>query len=62
MMALNLSAPFYLCKYALPYMQKLNWGRIINISSVSGLVGSANLSGYVASKHGLVGLTKAIAL
>jgi 3-hydroxybutyrate dehydrogenase len=60
--ALNLSAAFYLSKYSLPYMQKSGWGRIINIASVHGLVASVNKSAYVAAKHGIVGFTKAIAL
>ena len=61
-MALNLSAAFYLSKYSLPSMQKAGWGRIINISSVHGLVASVNKSAYVAAKHGIVGFTKACAL
>lgn len=61
-MALNLSAPFYLSKYTLPYMHKAGWGRIVNIGSISGLVGTPNCSAYVASKHGLLGFTKAVAL
>jgi len=43
-------------------MQKAGWGRIINIASVHGLVASVNKSAYVASKHGIVGFTKAVAL
>ncbi len=43
-------------------MKKKNWGRIINIASVHGLVGSAEKSAYVAAKHGIVGLTKVTAL
>jgi len=61
-LALNLSAAFYLSKYSLPYMQKAGWGRIINVASVHGLVASVNKSAYVAAKHGIVGFTKAIAL
>ena len=60
--ALNLSSAFYLTKYALPFMQKSGWGRIVNIASVHGLVASVNKSAYVAAKHGIVGFTKAIAL
>ena len=59
---INLSSCFYLTKYCLPSMLKNGWGRIINISSVHGLVASANKSAYIAAKHGLVGFTKAIAL
>jgi len=43
-------------------MQKAGWGRIINIASVHGLVASVNKCAYVASKHGVVGFTKALAL
>jgi 3-hydroxybutyrate dehydrogenase len=53
---------FYLTKYAIPHMYGRGWGRVINISSVHGLVGSPFKSAYVAAKHGLNGLTKAIAL
>lgn len=60
--ALNLSSSFYLVKQALPHMVKNGWGRIINISSVHGLIASVNKSAYVAAKHGIVGFTKAVAL
>ena len=60
--ALNLSSNFYTTKYCLPAMKKNGWGRIINISSVHGLVASVNKSAYVAAKHGVVGFTKAVAL
>ncbi|NYT66213.1 3-hydroxybutyrate dehydrogenase [Alcaligenaceae bacterium] len=60
--ALNLSAVFHGTAAALPHMQKQGWGRIINIASVHGLVGSVNKSAYVAAKHGVVGLTKVTAL
>ncbi|SVD47234.1 uncharacterized protein METZ01_LOCUS400088, partial [marine metagenome] len=58
----NLSSSFYTSKYILPLMKKNKWGRIINISSVHGQVASINKSAYVASKHGMIGLTKTIAL
>jgi 3-hydroxybutyrate dehydrogenase len=61
-LAINLSSAFHLTRLALPAMQAQNWGRIINIASVHGLVGSAEKSAYVAAKHGLVGLTKVTAL
>jgi 3-hydroxybutyrate dehydrogenase len=61
-LAINLSANFHAIKAALPYMKEKNWGRIINTASVHGLVGSANKSAYVAAKHGVVGLTKVVAL
>ncbi len=64
--AINLSSAFHATRLALPGMQKANggmgWGRIINIASVHGLVGSAEKSAYVAAKHGIVGLTKVTAL
>ncbi len=60
--AINLSSNFHAIKAALPAMKKANWGRIINIASVHGLVASAQKTAYVAAKHGVVGLTKAVAL
>lgn len=61
-MALNLSAVFHASAELLPHLQKKGWGRIINIASAHGLVASENKSAYVAAKHGVVGLTKVIAL
>lgn len=60
--ALNLSAAFHTTRCALPGMRERNWGRIINIASVHGLVASADKSAYVAAKHGIIGLTKTVAL
>jgi 3-hydroxybutyrate dehydrogenase len=60
--AINLSAAFHTTRLVLPGMQKRNWGRIVNIASAHGLVASANKSAYVAAKHGIVGLTKVVAL
>jgi 3-hydroxybutyrate dehydrogenase len=60
--AINLSSAFHATRLALPTMQAKNWGRIINVASVHGLVGSAEKSAYVAAKHGVVGLTKVTAL
>ena len=60
--AINLTSAFHTSRLALPGMKKKNWGRIINLASVHGLVGSAQKSAYVAAKHGLVGLTKVTAL
>ena len=60
--AINLSSAFHASRFALPGMQVRNWGRILNIASVHGLVASAEKSAYVAAKHGLVGLTKVAAL
>ena len=60
--AINLSSAFHTTRLALPAMREANWGRIINIASVHGLVASAEKSAYVAAKHGIVGLTKVTAL
>ena len=60
--ATNLSSSFYTIKACLPLMKKNNFGRIINIASAHGLVASANKSAYVAAKHGVIGLTKVVAL
>ena len=60
--AINLSSAFHASRFALPGMLARNWGRIINVASVHGLVASAEKSAYVAAKHGLVGLTKVTAL
>jgi len=60
--AINLSSNFYTIKNVLPIMKKNKWGRIINIVSTHGQVASPNKSGYVSSKHGLIGLTKTVAL
>lgn len=61
-LAINLSAVFHTCRLALPGMRERNWGRIINVASVHGLVASKDKSAYVAAKHGVVGLTKTLAL
>lgn len=61
-LAINLSAAFHLTSAVLPYMRDNGYGRIINISSTHGLVASKFKSAYVAAKHGLIGLTKVIAL
>lgn len=60
--AINLTSAFLLTKMLVPAMQKNQWGRIVNIASAHGLVASAQKSAYVASKHGLIGLTKVTAL
>lgn len=60
--AINLSSAFHTTRLALPAMKRANWGRIVNLASVHGLVGSAQKSAYVAAKHGLVGFTKVTAL
>ena len=61
-LAINLSSAFYSIKAALPSMRRRRWGRIVNIASAHGLVASATKSAYVAAKHGLLGLTKVVAL
>ncbi len=60
--AINLSAAFHAAKAALPHMTAKGWGRIINIASAHGLVASGEKAAYVTAKHGLVGLTKVIAI
>ena len=60
--AVNLSSAFHTIHHALPLMREKGWGRIINTASVHGLVASVNKAAYVTAKHGLVGLTKVVAL
>ncbi len=59
---INLTSCFQAIRAALPHMKKRGWGRIINVASAHGLVASAGKAAYVAAKHGLVGLTKVVAL
>ena len=61
-LAINLSSTFHTVRAALPAMRKNGWGRIVNIASAHGLVASPFKAAYVAAKHGIVGLTKVIAL
>jgi 3-hydroxybutyrate dehydrogenase len=61
-LAINLTAAFHTIRLALSTMRARNWGRIINIASVHGLVASVHKAAYVAAKHGLLGLTKVTAL
>ena len=61
-MAVNLTGYFLCCKYALREMLKTGGGCIVNVASTSGLAGNTNQGAYVASKHGVVGLTKSLAL
>ena len=56
--AINLSSAFHAMQAAIPAMKSRGWGRIINIASAHGLVGSAEKSAYVAAKHGIIGLTQ----
>ncbi|MBX8548247.1 3-hydroxybutyrate dehydrogenase [Pseudomonas cichorii] len=60
--AINLSSVFHTTRLCLPGMRSMDWGRIINIASVHGLVGSTGKSAYVAAKHGVIGLTKVVGL
>lgn len=61
-LAVNLSASFHTIRMALPAMKQRGWGRIINIASAHALVASPYKAAYVAAKHGIAGLTKAVAL
>jgi 3-hydroxybutyrate dehydrogenase len=61
-LAINLSSSFHTIRTALPRMRERGWGRIVNIASAHGLVASPFKSAYIAAKHGLVGLTKTVAL
>jgi 3-hydroxybutyrate dehydrogenase len=60
--AINLSSVFHSTRLCLPRMRAKNWGRIINIASVHGQVGSVGKAAYVAAKHGVIGLTKVVGL
>ena len=57
-----LTAPFITTKYALPYMKKQKFGRIINMASINGVIGFAGKAAYNSAKHGVIGLTKVAAL
>jgi 3-hydroxybutyrate dehydrogenase len=61
-LAINLSAAFHATAAVLPQMLARNWGRIVNVASVHGLVASMQKCAYVAAKHGMIGLTKVVAL
>jgi 3-hydroxybutyrate dehydrogenase len=60
--AINLTSNFHTIAAAIPHMKKSGWGRIVNIASAHGLRASVDKSAYVAAKHGVVGLTKTVAL
>jgi 3-hydroxybutyrate dehydrogenase len=60
--AINLTSAFHMTRLALPHMKSAGWGRIINLASAHALVASPFKSAYVAAKHGLAGMTKAVAL
>lgn len=61
-LAINLTSAFHMMKAAVPLMREKKWGRIVSTASAHSLVASPNKSAYVAAKHGLVGLTKTVAL
>jgi 3-hydroxybutyrate dehydrogenase len=61
-LAINLSGTFYCTRAALPAMLKKNWGRIINVASIAGKTGAPYIAAYSASKHGVLGLTRSVAL
>ncbi|GEQ97992.1 3-hydroxybutyrate dehydrogenase [Iodidimonas gelatinilytica] len=60
--AINLSSAFHMIHHAIPHMKTAGWGRVINLASAHGLVASPFKSAYVAAKHGILGLTKTVAL
>ena len=62
LLAVNLSGTFYCTRAALPAMLKRGWGRVINIASIAGKTGAPYIAAYSASKHGVLGLTRSIAL
>jgi 3-oxoacyl-[acyl-carrier protein] reductase len=61
-LALNLTAPYLLTKAVLPMLLAKKWGRIINIASINGKIGSLHGAAYAASKHGVLGLTRSVSL
>ena len=61
-LAINLSGTFYCTRAALPSMLKKNWGRVINVASIAGKTGAPYIAAYSASKHGVMGLTRSVAL
>ncbi|WP_284614364.1 SDR family NAD(P)-dependent oxidoreductase [Aquabacterium humicola] len=62
MLTVNLSGSFYCARAALPAMQRAGWGRIVNIASTAGQRGYAYVAAYAAAKHGVIGLTRSLAL
>ena len=61
-LAINLSGTFYCMRAALPSMIRIGWGRVINVASIAGKIGAPYIAAYSASKHGVLGLTKSVAL
>ncbi|HEY5789496.1 MAG TPA: SDR family oxidoreductase, partial [Gammaproteobacteria bacterium] len=62
MLAVNLTGVFLCCRAVLPAMRERGWGRIVNVASTAGLRGYAYVGAYCAAKHGVIGLTRALAL
>ena len=62
MLAVNLTGTFHCIQAALPGMLAAKWGRVINVASTAGLIGYAYVSAYCAAKHGVIGLTRSLAL
>ena len=62
MIALMLTAPFLLTRCAWPYMKQQKWGRVVNMSSIHGVIASPFKAGYISAKHGMIGLTRTTAL
>jgi len=62
MVAVNLTGTFLCCRAVLPAMRERGWGRIVNVASTAGLKGYAYVSAYCAAKHGVIGLTRSLAL
>ena len=61
-LAVNLSGTFYCMRSALPSMLRSGWGRVINVASIAGKTGAPYIAAYSASKHGVLGLTRSVAL
>ncbi len=61
-LAVNLSGTFYCTRAALPAMMEKGWGRVINVASIAGKTGAPYIAAYSASKHGVMGLTRSVAL
>lgn len=61
-LAINLSGTFYCTRAALPFMLERGWGRIINVASIAGKTGAPYIAAYTASKHGVIGLTRSVAM
>src|SRR5690606_26590752 len=62
MLAVNLTGVFHCMQAVLPDMRAQGWGRVVNVASTAGLIGYRYVSAYCAAKHGVVGLTRAVAL